>query len=181
MNKISFLVIAMLALSSVLRSQEKINGDSVKTFPESDNVYEYSNFIICGQPDAKMMKWFKSDGFSTIINLRTENEVNKFKNIFFDEAKRAKRMGFNYINIPVSGYADCTPENLQRLREAIDAGSKTVIHCQSGGRASYLFVAYLISAQNYTVDQAIRIGKQMRFVYPLEKLLDADIRMDLVK
>ena len=42
-------------------------------------------------------------------------------------------------------------------------------------------MAYLIKDKEYSIDEAFKIGKDLRFSFPLENLLNAEISMEIIK
>ncbi|NOX84856.1 MAG: hypothetical protein GXO86_02650 [Chlorobi bacterium] len=163
---ISFLMIMMFTFS--LTAQE----DSVVKITGFKNLYRYQNFFIAGQPPVEELEWLKSQGVRHIINLRTEEENREVKATAYDEQAWCDKLGFSYDVIPVNGLEGYTPENLEKFIAAINKNEKTLIHCRSGRRANDFFMAYLIEHDGYSVEEATAIGRQIRFVIPLEKILD---------
>ena len=72
-----------------------------------------------------------------------------------------------------------TPENLDMLADILKTRTDVLIHCASAGRVTNFFMAYLIKYRGYTLDEAVEVGKDLRFSLPLEKLLDRNISMEL--
>ena len=140
-----------------------------------ENFYIYKDFFVSGQPDVNMLTWLKDHGTKMIINLRTEEENQEFATEEFDEKFVAEKLGFTYISIPLDGSDGYTPEILETFDTAIQPGIPVLIHCRSGGRATNMLMAYLIREQGFSVNEAVLVGKQMRFVFPLEQLLGVDI------
>lgn len=54
-----------------------------------------------------------------------------------------------------------------------------MIHCASAGRVTHFFMAYLIKNKGYSINEAVEIGKSLKFSLPLEKLLDTEISLEI--
>lgn len=126
------------------------------------------------------LRWYKSQGASSIINLRTEKENKAFADYAFNEENMSKEMGLDYHSLPIGGSKDYTPENLEAFAKLIEGDKKMLIHCRSAGRVTILFMAYLIKYKGYTANQAAKVGRQLKFSLPFEKMLDTEISLDLV-
>jgi len=42
-------------------------------------------------------------------------------------------------------------------------------------------MAYLVKNEEYTINEAVEIGKDLRFSFPLENLLDTEISMEIIE
>jgi protein tyrosine phosphatase (PTP) superfamily phosphohydrolase (DUF442 family) len=80
-----------------------------------------------------------------------------------DEAVTARRLGLEYLVVPVTGgtLSDATLERIHGILR--EAGEKQVfVHCGSGSRVGGALLPYLILEQGLeeedAVDQAMRIG-----------------------
>ncbi|MCK4699702.1 MAG: hypothetical protein KAT38_05195 [Bacteroidales bacterium] len=54
-----------------------------------------------------------------------------------------------------------------------------MIHCASAGRVTHFFMAYLIKNKGYSINEAVEIGKSLKFSLPLEKLLETEISLEI--
>ena len=164
-----------------LDAQDCINkDDAVEVIEDFKYLYRYQNFYLGGQPTLEAMKWLKSQGVNKIINLRTDAENNEFSAIAFHEEFNAKELGFEYHSIPVHGSNDYTPEMLDDFSGNLNTNEKTFIHCRTGGRVTHFFMAFLIMEREYGINEAVKIGKDLRFSFPLEDLLGTEIRMEMI-
>ena len=181
MKKFSILFLIIFALAAATHAQvESVSMSSVTEIEEFESLYQYQSYFISRQPNLQMLQWLKDEGVTAIINLRTEGENSDFSDYAFDEENNATDLGFEYFSIPVYGMDGYTPENLNILADILKTRDDVLIHCGSAGRATNFFMAYLIKYRGYTVDEAIEVGKGLRFTLPLESLLDAGIHMELV-
>jgi len=178
MKFISFL---LLLSCSVLEAFTQVNDnrtDSVEAIQNFRNLFRYQNFYLSGQPAYETLLWLKERGAQTIINLRTENENSEFADGAFNEEKLSREMGFSYITFPVDGLQDYNPEKLKSFSDLLAKDEIILIHCASAIRATNFFMAYLVANRGYTIDEALAIGRKIRFSLPLEKLLGAEIHME---
>jgi len=158
------LILLNLSLSWNLNARDH-SLDSLKAIKIEgfDHLYQYENFYLSGHPDTELLAFLKEQGVSKIVNLRTEAEL---KNLDFCEKTQAEKLGFTYISFPVDG-SSFTPEKLDGFNHLLNDQEKTLIHCRSARRATYFFMAYLISKRGYDVNQAVAVGKSIRFSFPL--------------
>ena len=173
--KWSCLFLFILISSNIVSQNIEYKGDSVEIITEFPDLYHYHNFYIAGQVSLEALKWLKSKGVTKIINLRTQQEMTEFTKTSYNEALQTKKMGFDYYIIEVLGLAGYNDENLQKFIPLINADEKILIHCMTGIRANDFFIAYLIKKQGYSIEEALKIGRQIKFLIPLEHLLNEKI------
>ena len=155
------------------------NRDSVEVIEDYQNLFRYGNFYLSGQPTLELLRWLKSQGVTKIINLRSEEENRTFAKEAYNEQAVAKEFGLEYKNIPVEGNIDYTPEKLLKFSELMKEDQRILIHCRSAGRVTCFFMGYLIETRGYSLNEAIGVGKELKFIFPLEKLLNTEINMEI--
>ncbi len=151
--------------------------DTVEVIQDFRYLYHYQNFYLSGQPTYETLLWLKDKGVQTIINLRTEKENSEFVSSAFNEENLSRELGFTYHNFPIDGTQDYKPEKLKAFCDLLTRNEIILIHCESAMRVTNFFMAYLITRQGYTIDEATAVGRKLRFSLPLEKLLDAEISL----
>jgi uncharacterized protein (TIGR01244 family) len=152
--------------------------DTPKVVEEQPKFYRVGNVFIGGQPDKKTLKWFSEKGVTTVINNRTAPENEKQTDEKFDEQEYVEELGMKYVNIPLGGKDGYTPEAVEIFANAInESEGKILIHCTMGGRACHLWSAYLVKHKNYSIDDALSVGKQMMLSFPFEKMLGYELTM----
>lgn len=151
----------------------------VEEIEKYDNLFRYKTWYLGGQPNLEQMTWLRSQGVTKIVTLRTESENEEFEEMAFDEKEMAEVMGIEFVNVPVNGYSDFTPERLDEVIKEINTDKKVLLHCRSAGRVTYFFMGYLVRSQGYSLDEAVMIGKQLKYYNPLEDLLGNKIEMKL--
>jgi len=140
------------------------------------------DIFVSGQPTERGLRELKALGVTTVVNLRTPEEMKR--NVPFDEPALVKELGMSYVYLPVRGTAEYpySPATLTAFARAVSsADGKVLLHCTIAWRASHLWAAYLIS-RGIPVDSALanarainlmdqhRMGQNGR--QPVEDFLD---------
>lgn len=113
------------------------------------------DIFIGGQPTERALRDLKARGVTTIVNLRTAEEMAR---VNFDEAALARELGIRYVHLPMRGTAELpyAPAAVTALAEAIrGAEGKVLLHCTIAWRASHLWAAYLIQERGVPEATAI--------------------------
>jgi uncharacterized protein (TIGR01244 family) len=141
--------------------------------------------FVSGQPTERGLRELKAQGVTTVVNLRTPEEMTR--NVPFDEPALVKELGMRYVYLPVRGTPEYpySPATLTAFAEAVNsAEGKVLLHCTIAWRASHLWAAYLIS-RGIPVDSALanarainlmdqhRMGQNGR--QPVEDFLDKSL------
>lgn len=115
--------------------------------------------FIGGQPSETDLDALKTEGFRTIINLRTSDE----KGYFADEEHAIENRGLNYAELPTS------PELLDdlaihRFFNALNSDDNwpIYIHCAGGGRAGVLTLLFLAVKNGWTLNKAYTKGEELQ-------------------
>jgi uncharacterized protein (TIGR01244 family) len=130
-----------------------------------------SDVFISGQPTAQALRDLHAQGVTTVVNLRTPEEMQK--RVPFDEPALVKELGMEYVYIPMRGTAEFpySPEAVKSFAAAMSsAKGKVLLHCTIAWRASHLWAAYLIQYRNVPVATALQQARMIN-------LMD-DMRMD---
>lgn len=113
------------------------------------------DLYISGQPTERGLRELKAAGVTTVVNLRTPQEMQR---VAFDEPALAASLGMKYVGIPVRGNEQFpySPEAVARFADALrTANGKVLLHCTVAWRASHLWAAYLIKERGVSVDSAL--------------------------
>jgi uncharacterized protein (TIGR01244 family) len=163
------LVVAALAASLVLAApsgaQKLVKQQSIATIGapqlmDTSGMFQArfakvgDDMYIGGQPTEKALRELKAQGVTTVINLRSPEEMSR---IPFDEARLVNELGMKYVYIPMRGTADFpyAPDGLKKFTDAMaSADGKVLLHCTIAWRASHMWGAYLIQ-QGVPADQAL--------------------------
>ncbi|HEX2693453.1 MAG TPA: sulfur transferase domain-containing protein [Gemmatimonadaceae bacterium] len=120
--------------------------------------------FISGQPTATGLRELHSQGVTTVVNLRSPEEMAR---IPFDEAALVKSLGMKYVYIPVRGNAEFpySPDALKSFAAAMaDAKGKLLLHCTVAWRASHMWAAYLIQYRNVPVATALAQARSINLM-----------------
>ena len=142
-------------------------ADEPLKFPEKVQRSDFQSMIadagplyIAGQPSEAGLRDMAAKGVKTVINLRTQREMDNRQQVPYDEAALAKELGLNYVHIPLGGPdTPYTPEAVEKFAKAFEsANSKVLLHCTVAWRASHMWAAYLVKYKGYTLKEAKRHG-----------------------
>jgi uncharacterized protein (TIGR01244 family) len=107
-----------------------------------------------GRPRPEHLEQARAVGVRTVINLCPHAEPCDY-----DEPALVAALGMRYLNIPIAGAADLTPDNARQLDAALrEAASPTLVHCASGNRVGALF-AVRAKLQGADVEAALAAGR----------------------
>lgn len=136
---------------------EDVPGVNVRLFRDG-RVY------IGGQPDSLALRALAERGVKTVVNLRTPTEMADRKNVPYDEPALARELGLAYVSVPLGGSAfPYTPAATDSFAAVLARTTEPVfLHCTVGGRASYVWAAYLVRhhgwAPQAALDRGMKIG-----------------------
>lgn len=110
-----------------------------------------------GQPAEADLKTFAEFGVKTVINLRTQQEI---EGLGFDEAALVKEAGMKYLNFPM-GRELPAGDSLEAIFSAIDRapGESILIHCASSNRVGAIWGAFSRTRLGLSADDAVARGK----------------------
>ena len=114
------------------------------------------DIFVAGQPTQRALREMKARGVTTVVNLRTPEEMRSA--VRFDEPALIAELGMRYVYLPVRGNAEFpySPATLAKFAEAVSsANGKVLLHCTIAWRASHLWAAYLIKERGIPVDEAL--------------------------
>jgi uncharacterized protein (TIGR01244 family) len=143
---------------------EKITSAEVGQTP---NLTTFGGHVyFAPQPATQDFKAFAERGVTTVINLRTDAEMQ------FDERAAVRAAGMKYIHVPI-GHTAPADEDLNQIMDTLDQAGKepVLLHCASSNRVGYVWAMYRASRQGLAADAAIAEGKAAGLKSPeLEKL-----------
>ena len=116
--------------------------------------------FVAGQPTADALREMKKSGVTTVVNLRTQPEMDNRQQVPFDEAALVKELGMTYVHIPLGGRdMPYTPAAVATFNDAMKAaGGKVLLHCTVGWRASHMWAAYLATYGGVPTENAVKQG-----------------------
>lgn len=108
------------------------------------------------QPDIGALERFSEEGVTTIINLRTAEEM---ESVPFNEGFIVSRLGMDYELIPLTSRT-MSVADVELLDRALrETEGPVVIHCSSGNRSGGLWAAWLARRRAVEPERAIELGK----------------------
>lgn len=114
------------------------------------------------QPTEEQLKELAGQGFKSVVNFRTEGEEDQPLSPA-DEGARAKKLGLEYLHVPVS-MKSMSPQTVDQFRERFPDLPKPVFaHCKSGKRAGAMVMMHLASTQGMSGQQTLQQAEQMGF------------------
>jgi protein tyrosine phosphatase (PTP) superfamily phosphohydrolase (DUF442 family) len=178
--------IVLLCLCGFLQALEATLNecplDSTVAVEGKKNLWKSGCFYFSGQPTLETLRWLKSEGVTIVINLRAENENRDFTDNSFNEENVVKELGMSYFSLPVGDKATYSPATVDKFAEILKTNTgKALVHCLSGGRVTFVWIAYLVRHRNYSLNDAIEIGKKIKYAFPLEDFLGSQIQMSIEK
>jgi uncharacterized protein (TIGR01244 family) len=114
------------------------------------------DFFIAGQPTERALREMHDQGVTTIVNLRSPEEMQN--QVKFDERAVVGQLGMKYVYLPMRGTPEFpySPDAVTKLAAAVaGANGKVLLHCTVAWRASHLWAAYLISERGVDVETAL--------------------------
>ena len=138
------------------------------------------DLFIAGQPSEAALRALRDSGVTTIVNLRTPEEMTK--NVPFDEAALAASLGMRYVYVPMRGNAEYpySPEAVTRFADALaQSDGKVLLHCTIAWRASHLWAAYLIARRDVPVDSALAWARAINLMDDMRPSAAGDSPVEL--
>lgn len=163
--------LAILAVAAFAFAAPAFAQDAIK-FPEKLDATGYQAVFadvgpayVSGQPSEQAIRDLQAKGVKTIINLRTQQEMDNRKQVPFDEAALTKELGINYVHVPLGGpETPYTAAAVEKVADAIaKAGGDVLLHCTVGWRASHMWAAYLVKHKGMSEAEAIKQASAINF------------------
>jgi protein tyrosine phosphatase (PTP) superfamily phosphohydrolase (DUF442 family) len=143
MKKIAIGLVFAFGSAALLAGQQGVQ--SIQNFLRVN-----TEFCTGGQPTIEHLAALKSEGVTTIINLRTPQEYDPAP----EEAK-AKELGLRYFNIPVASSGPKDEQAAEFLRLTDDPKNRPAfIHCASANRVGAFWMIRRVLRDNWTVENA---------------------------
>lgn len=167
-------VLAALAISASY-AEGLASGSALKvdlgTVVSTGVVLPVDGITSAGQPDEAALKVFAEQGYTTVIDLRTEGEDRGI-----DEAKVVEELGMEYLTLPI-GRESISFESARVLDQLIEsADGPVLIHCGSANRVGALLALRksLSGADDVTALEYGREGGMTSLESSVQEVLSAD-------
>lgn len=107
------------------------------------------------QPNAGDWPLLAARGVRTVINLRTEGEMQGRA-----EAAEVHAAGMAYRELPIDGAEGITAENARKLAALLrDADGEVLVHCASANRSGGLLALMAAQVEGMDPEQALAFGR----------------------
>lgn len=114
------------------------------------------DLITAGQPAPEDWLRLRGRDVSTVINLRTDAEMQGR-----DEATEVTAAGLDYQQLPVAGAADIDADHADQLWQRIEAApGRVMVHCASGNRVGALLAIGAARHGDMSPGQALAFGQK---------------------
>lgn len=122
-------------------------------------VFDVGACLVTGQPTEASFRKLASEGYKTVICLREQYELDNRQWVPFDEPALLKELGMELVMVPIG---EANPAAVKKFAETLNrAQGKVLLHCTIAWRASYMWMAYLVTERGMTIDEAWKNGMAM--------------------
>ena len=179
---VSFCPLLLLACSA---THERVVVTSTAPVAASasvlDKLADHGRVAVSAQPTADDLRALSAQGYTHIVSVRTQSEMDDRKAVPFDESALAAELGLEFHLLPVGGDQPFRPELTDGLALALkDPQAKVLLHCASGGRAAQVYAAYAVKHLGMDPDTALRAAEAFgTWPLPLERM--TGIRLKVVR
>ncbi|BAY18626.1 hypothetical protein NIES21_44740 [Anabaenopsis circularis NIES-21] len=112
-----------------------------------------------GQISVKQLEQAIQEGYKSVLNLRSPNELGFFQ----DEQKLAEKLGLYYVNVPVRLEA-LNEELITKTLKILEQLPKPVlIHCAAGMRSTGIALLSIAIQEGLTSEQTLAKAKSLGF------------------
>ena len=153
-------IVLLLASASAIAQEPIHEPKKLERTDFQNTIADVGPAFVAGQPTADALRSMKAAGVTTVINLRTQPEMDNRQQVPFDEEALVKELGMKYVHIPLGGPdTPYTPAAVTAVNDAMKAaGGKVLLHCTVAWRASHMWAAYLATYRGYSLEQATQAG-----------------------
>ena len=183
-RRYALLVMGLLAASTAIA--EEVAWPEVLPATEFNEVLVRigDDLYIAGQPTGQGLIDMQEAGVTTVVNLRTEMEMNNRAAVPFDEEAALNDLDIRYVHIPSGGpNTPYTPAMVDQLADALrGADGKVLLHCTVAWRASHLYTAYLYRYRGLSMNDAVAHGRAINLgTLPLEEFLGEGLSIQIAE
>ncbi|MFG0256451.1 MAG: beta-lactamase hydrolase domain-containing protein [Phycisphaerales bacterium JB043] len=139
-------------------------------------VVDVGGVWIAGQPSEEALEELAADGFTTVICLRGQRELDNRDRIPYDVREKVESLDMEWVHIPMTG--EYGAEYLERFAEGIEGSEgRVLVHCTVAWRASHMWGAYLARYHGYSYEGAWEIAGRIypENPSPFERLLEIEM------
>jgi len=118
-----------------------------------DKVRKITNELaIAGQPTSDKLSQLVEEGYRSVVNLRSSDEVGFWN----DEQQKIEQLGLRYANCPIQA-SNLNPDSVFRLIQQIaELPKPMLLHCDSGIRSSVIALMQIAMKQGMKTEDAFQ-------------------------
>ena len=116
------------------------------------------DLAIAGQIGPEQLKQIAQEGFKSVLNLQTPDEIG----FLINEQQQVEDLGLCYVHMPIA--LDAINHNgltTQVLQQMADLAKPILVHCSSDVRAAAMVLMYIATRQGVPLDQALQQAEKL--------------------
>lgn len=123
-------------------------------------------------PEADQIRQAGREGYRSLINMQTDDEVQELKMKPDKERQKAEEAGLTFLHHPVDGeeLSEVLVDNFRR--KATELPAPVLVHCTSGKRSGAFVMMHIGSEQSMTGEEVIKKAEEMGFECDTPELED---------
>lgn len=142
-------LVILSALFAVCQAQDSLPPELSERFTSPGE-----GLVTGGQPSQTDLEQLKNTGVTKVINLRGPDEEAPYH-----EKAAAEELGLAYVSLPISGAADVTSENAEKLHQVLNDNETVFLHCATGNRVGALLAIRAYEIEGKPADEALAFGR----------------------
>jgi uncharacterized protein (TIGR01244 family) len=116
------------------------------------------DLAIAGQIGPDQLKQIAQEGFKSVLNLQTPDEIG----FLINEQQQVEDLGLCYVHMPIAldniNHNDLTTQVLQQMAAL---AKPILVHCSSDVRAAAMVLMYIATRQGVPLDQALQQAEKL--------------------
>ncbi len=130
-------------------------------------LHVFGGIFLASQPTKEDFKTAAENGIKTVLNLRTAKELD------WDEGAWVKKLGMNYVNIPITP-STFTDEKIDQARKLLkdSKNQPLLVHCASANRVGAIWLAHRVLDHGLSYQEALKEARTVGLRSPvLERIV----------
>jgi uncharacterized protein (TIGR01244 family) len=116
-----------------------------------------NELAIAGQISPEQLLQLAQEGYQSVLNLRSPNESGFLSN----EQQQAENVGLYYLNLPIESVITNDETVIELFKQINQLLKPTLVHCDTGMRASAIVLMYIAVRQGASLKQAFQQVDQL--------------------
>lgn len=157
MKRLPLLLITALVLLSACQTSKSALEPTVVPIEGMRNATMVGDLLIGGQPDADALADLVNRGYTSILTVRAEGEIE------WDEQSEVEALGMTFHRVEMSNpVQEITDDQVAMFADIMEQrDGPMVLHCGSGNRVAGLWATWLIEHEGVKPDEAIRLATEV--------------------